>query len=362
MRRSYIDWLRGFAVVVMIEAHSIDAWIDPAGKASPIYPRLLFLAGWAAPLFLFLAGVAIPLAGAARVARGGTLQSVGRQLQTRAWQVFALAFGFRVYSFLLGPGKTIEGIFKPDILNVMGLAMVATAWCWSRRDTPSARMGWLVVPAALCLIAAPLATGWQWPSHLPARLEAYVRINGQGTFALFPWSAFVFLGAIVGEFVSRATTAEADRRVQVGCAIGGAALAIAAYAGSFVPSILPHSSFWTTSPSWALLRAGICTLLMPLAWLWMRRPTAAHWSPFVLFGHTSLFVYWIHIELVYGFATIPIRNALSVAEWLVAYVVFTGVMCWCAAMWARRSKGPWIPAWLVAPSRDSAAATGAHAR
>ena len=74
-RRAYIDWLRGLAVVIMIEAHTIDAWTvdDTAVRALTRFKMLQFLAGWAAPLFLFLAGVSVALAAASHLRKGKTV-------------------------------------------------------------------------------------------------------------------------------------------------------------------------------------------------------------------------------------------------------------------------------------------------
>ena len=50
---------------------------------------------------------------------------------------------------------------------------------------------------------------------------------------------------------------------------------------------------------------------------WAQRPGAARWSPLLVFGQTSLFVYWVHVEIVYGFVTYPIRHEFSIAGALV---------------------------------------------
>ena len=56
-RRTYLDVLRGVAVLVMIEAHVIDAWTREADRHSRAFGKSLILGGFGAPLFLFLAGV-----------------------------------------------------------------------------------------------------------------------------------------------------------------------------------------------------------------------------------------------------------------------------------------------------------------
>ena len=68
----------------------------------------------------------------------------------------------------------------------------------------------------------------------------------------------------------------------------------------------------------------------------------------MVFGKTSLFVYWVHVEIVYGFPTYPLRHELSIAGALVAYAVFTMFMLGAAMLWQRRAKGPLVPEFLRA--------------
>ena len=45
-----------------------------------------------------------------------------------------------------------------------------------------------------------------------------------------------------------------------------------------------------------------------------------------LLGRTSLFIYWVHVELVYGLPSRPLHKALSFNGALVAFAIFTMVM------------------------------------
>ena len=62
-RRAYIDWARGIAVLLMIEAHTIDAWtrLQPDRPTDVAFRDATVLGGFAAPLFLWLAGLAVVL-------------------------------------------------------------------------------------------------------------------------------------------------------------------------------------------------------------------------------------------------------------------------------------------------------------
>jgi len=44
------------------------------------------------------------------------------------------------------------------------------------------------------------------------------------------------------------------------------------------------------------------------------------------FGRASLFVYWVHVELVYGIVTAPIHRRLPFLLALTAFAVFTAAM------------------------------------
>ena len=109
-------------------------------------------------------------------------------------------------------------------------------------------------------------------------------------------------------------------------AAAGSAMAALAYLGSLRPSLYAKSDFWTSSPSYFVLRVGLLTALLPLGYLWEQLPwrhKLSSWSPLEEFGKSSLFVYWIHVEMVYGFFSRPIRRALSAEQSFVAYVLFT---------------------------------------
>ena len=58
-RRGYIDWLRGILVLIMIEAHTLDAWTRLDARQNGAYGWAMIVGGFGAPGFLFLAGIAI---------------------------------------------------------------------------------------------------------------------------------------------------------------------------------------------------------------------------------------------------------------------------------------------------------------
>jgi hypothetical protein len=131
--------------------------------------------------------------------------------------------------------------------------------------------------------------------------------------------AFVTAGALTGVILDAVRSLEADRRVNLGFTVGGLLIAGAAYKASFMPPLIP-SSFWTTSASFFFIRLGLMIAAIGLAYLWEQRPAlrlgsgqdaGQRWSPLQLLGRSSLFVYWVHVELVYGLISHPLHGAFS---------------------------------------------------
>jgi uncharacterized membrane protein len=313
----------------MIEAHIADAWTRPADRALPAFGWAIVIGGMGAPLFLLLAGVAVALASGSRTRRGGDAHAAARSVQRRGWQIFGYAFLFRLQSFLLNPGASPSGLLKVDILNVMGPAIAAAAWLWSRGGRLAARAWLLAAGTILIAMVTPLVRTAAWVGWLPDPVEWYVRpAPGHTNFTLFPWAGFVLAGGVAGLFIDRAQDPVSERRTVFAIGAIGAALAGGGYALSFMPSIYAASSFWTSSPTFFFLRAGLLLLAIPVAWLWQQGPWPRTWAaPIVELGVSSLFVYWIHVEMVYGVLSAPLHRSLAIT-WM-----FAAVAAFAAAMW-----------------------------
>lgn len=344
-RRVYIDWLRGLAVLLMVLWHSVDAWHVAVSRDTAAFRVVGFLAGWAAPLFLFLAGVSLPMSGLSRLARGVDRQTASRLLMRRGWQVVLIAHLFRLQSFLLNPNASWAGIFRSDILNVLGLGLVMAGFAWRHATTPRRRTFWLLAPAvAVAGLMTPWSSLWWWPSLLPSRLEGYIRIvDGNAVFSLFPAVGYVFAGAYVGAALA-ARTGSGETRFLRSAAVAGLLLVGLSYA-----PWPPEAWQWARSLVVIGGRVGAMTLLLAAAAGLLAVAAPRRSGPMLVFGRTSLFVYWIHVELVYGRFSYPLHRSLSLPWALAAWVALLLALYVLARMWDQRPAGqPLVPRHMVA--------------
>ena len=162
----------------------------------------------------------------------------------------------------------------------------------------------------------------QTPKSLPWPLESYV--NGVHTFQepqhwlfpLFPWSAFAFAGLAVGFLIFSGYGRANEARLFgfIGLA-GAAAIGLSMLFDTSPIRLYAVHDYWHSSPNFLLLRCGVLLMILSAAYAW------CHWgfaqkgfSPAIQLGQTSLLVYWVHIEFVYGRLSIMPKQGCSIAR------------------------------------------------
>lgn len=353
-RRGYLDWMRGLAVLIMIEAHVVDSWTRAADRDSWKYGWSTILGGFGAPLFLFLAGLSVVLSASAKFRKSGDRDAAWAAVMRRGFQIFVLAFVFRVQAWVLGMAPPWT-LLRVDILNIMGPAIMVTAAMWGMARTTRGRYFTFALAALAMTFFTPIVRATALLAALPDPIEAYIRpIKGLTNFVFFPWAGFVFGGAVIGLAIDGVRTAASEARLNTRLFLTGAALAAGACVASFLPSPYPRSDFWTSSPAFFLLRTGLMTAAIGAAYAWESWVKLPRWSPMQQLGRTSLFVYWIHVEMVYGLITLPIHRALSLGQAWMAFAAFCVLMLVCSIAKSRAVEW-WRWRRTIAPAEAGAA-------
>jgi uncharacterized membrane protein len=321
-RRGYLDWLRGVAVLIMVEAHLFDAWVRALDRSERPYQWAIVVGGFSAPLFLFLAGVALALATGSRLRKGTTTSEAAALARRRGWQILGLAFLFRLQSFIISGGPFPQTLLKVDILNVMGLSMVLAAALWGIGARNAWRGGALVLGALFFAMVTPIVRASPFVTTLPYPIQWYFKaVAGSGAFTLFPWVGFLLLGAVIGFWLEGTRTEDDERRVMRVMTVVGPVIAVGGYLSTYLPTVYAGATFWTGSPTYFFVRIGVLITAIPIAYAW--NALFRGWSPLRDLGVASLFVYWIHVEMVYGVVSFWIHKALTFEQAVVSYVAFT---------------------------------------
>jgi uncharacterized membrane protein len=324
--------------VLMFQTHCYDSWLSPEAKKSAFFAWSRLGGTLPAPLFIFLAGISVALVTERLREKGIGRNAIARQTVLRGAEVFGLGVLFRVQEFALGyRSAPWTDLLRVDVLNILGISMMlmgVVIWVTAgasgplqekaelvRRERNAGMVGGFAVAAAISMLTPPLWTTYR-PSFLFWPLESYVNgVHIYGTpqpwlFPLFPWSAFAFVGLAVGFLLF--TEMARRRDVLTFFAIGVAGIAVCGL--SMGLDALPFRfyavyDYWHSAPSFFLMRCGILLGILCFGYFWCRWGLPSRvFSPLVQLGKTSLLVYWVHIEFVYGGLSILPKGQCSVAQ------------------------------------------------
>jgi len=153
--------------------------------------------------------------------------------------------------------------------------------------------------AAAVVIAAPAVWRVEWSGTVPLALASYLSSSTGSQFPLFPWAAFVLLGAGIGQMYARWGAAHLRAFANWGMLVPGAVLVAVAANMSVGPEATAVVEQWNWLPGQLLLRTGVCLVILGVL---------AHASDHLgqlphVFGavaQESLVVYFVHLCIVYG--------------------------------------------------------------
>ena len=373
-RLAYIDWLRGLACLLMFQTHCYDAWLGGSARLSTFFVWSQLGGTFPAPLFLFLAGTSFAIVIDKLLQKGVAPSEIAKKTIVRGAEIFVLGLLFRLQEYVIALGwAPWSDLFRVDILNTIGVSlMLMGAVCWmvlaitgttnSRTKLVSAAV---LVAAVISALTPLLWTTWQ-PRFLPWEIETYINgvhnfgVPQAGLFPVFPWTGFAFAGLAFGFLLMSDSVRKLGAGAFLLAAVAGLVLI---YGAKFVDTlgwkIYPVYDFWTTSPSFFAIRLGMLLLLVLIAYAWCSWGLGQRgFSPMIQLGNTSLLVYWVHIELVYGHGAWLFKDSLTVPETVIAAILVTLLMLLISTLKTHRDK--WRAAleglgWNFAPRPGSAA-------
>ncbi len=355
-RLAYIDWMRGLACLLMFQTHCYDSWLGGAARKTAFF-------GWSqlggtlpAPLFLFLAGISFALVTDRMRRKGVAAGEIANTTIRRGAEIYGLGLLFRVQEFVLGqPWSPWTDLLRVDILNTIGVSImlmgVACRLVHTRRANTILAAA---VALGIALATPPLWTTWR-PRWLPWFAETYV--NGvhiydsprPWLFPVFPWAGFAFAGLAIGFLLLGDWATKNLAKATALCGAGGLGLFfLSQWIDARPVQLYSVYDYWHTSPNFFLARVGVLLMIVCLSYAWCRwGPGRWGFSPLVQIGQTSLLVYWVHIEFVYGRFSILPKHAQTIPKASLGLLtIFVAMVLLSLARTRFKGRGAEILSWF----------------
>jgi hypothetical protein len=354
-RLQYLDWVRGVGAIIMLHGHVWHSFLRPELKTSGPYTLSQFIGGIPPALFLFLTGVTLAFLMDSTERKGLTpLKRVAESLK-RSGYLFLLAFAFRLQLWVFaGMPSPWQAMFKVDVLNCMGFSIAAISVMALFKTAERIRL--CAIAGLAIAFLSPVITAMDW-SHTPWLIRDYL-IPDLNSFGIFPWGAYLAFGVSAGSIIRTVPNEATERTMQWAGILGGVLILASQYFANGPIAIYEKSDYWLNSPAQVLTKTGVLLLMVSFAFLWTRYGAKEGWSWVRQFGTTSLLVYWVHIELVYGHASYFFRDSLNIPQTVFAAGTVIALMLLVSTLKTHRDKWKELLSglgWNFNPAADAAA-------
>jgi hypothetical protein len=333
-RLEYLDWLRGIGATIMLHGHVWDSFLRDDLRNRGPYIFSQFMGGMPPAIFLFLTGVTLAFLMDSSERKGMAAVERVKTAFRRSGYLFFLAFAFRVQLWIFGIPAPWRDLFRVDILNCMGFAIAvlsAMAIFPTRQRAKAAAAAGLAIACV-----SPLISQLHWEA-VPWLVRNYI-VPDYRTFGFFPWGAYLAFGLSAGSVIRAIPPDATDRAMQWAAMLGIGAILVCHYLDGLPYKFYARPEYWLDNPLQIVTKQGVTLVILSVAFVWTRYAAGAGWSWVRQFGTTSLLVYWVHIELVYGRELFFLKNNLNEAQTLVAAVCVILLMLAISVVKTRRAE------------------------
>lgn len=362
-RCDWIDQVRGWAVIVMIEVHVVNVWLQ-----SGLRPDWLnYLNGLVAPSFTLAAGYSLVLS---TFRTDGTLRPFWPDTARRMGFILLCAYALHAPGItladwtLLNTTQKARELFKMDVLQCIVYSLLLLQGLARLVRNPRVFTG-LALGIALFV---PLVSPSLWASGVADGLWLPVRgfFNGnpdrgvQALFPLFPWLAFPAFGAFLGGLYRHLRTEAQEGRARWSearflLALAGVGAALLAWGASAQKAWLwggqwveqngvwllhSRSGAFTYSELGALSNTTLPSVADRLGWILLGgaalgaldllRPRWKGPNPVEAASRESLLLYMLHLNLIFSVLLAP--GVIALTGWGWGSLGYSGTLLMAAAI------------------------------
>jgi len=330
-RCEWVDQLRGWAAIVMIEVHVVNAFL----RSGMIPDWLNFVNGLVAPSFIMCAGFSASIS---TFKSDGSLRSFlpsAKRLGIILLWAYLLHFpGFTFFEWTERCTlQKMREICKIDVLQCIVFSLLILHGLARAVRKPIVFAFSAIILAFIVAFVSP----YLWRPGVCDGLWLPIRglLNGnadrgvQALFPLFPWFSFAAFGSVLGVFYQKFRICN-DGNSRSNCseiqwifamALLGALLFLwgSIYAKSWLIGVYPDYEIWryksTTLPSVAQRVGNVCLVGALLGWIELKRRKFKFINIIDVASRESLLIYIFHLLFIFRFLLDEKLKKITGMEW-----------------------------------------------
>lgn len=343
VRYTFIDLLRGWAIILMIEPHVFNTVLLPELKQTGWFSIVTFINGLIAPAFLFVSGFVFEISSGSKL---DDMRKFKLPFWKKLWRIisiiligYALHLPYKSLSKIINKATPdqLQQFYAVDVLQCIGVGLLVLFALRLIIRSDKIYHYTLIVLTIAVTIVSPIFWRTEFTAFLhPVFANYFNRLNGS-LFPVFPWLNFILVGAIFSKYFLNSAANSKETKFIKATTFTGIIMLLSGhlfYSGLFpasLTSILPNPVFFIERLGYVLFSAALC---------WYYADWRKTKQSFVIdASRESLLIYWLHLLVIYSmiwknksFAEILGPN-LNVWESIVVTIFLMVLMVLVAKLW-----------------------------
>ena len=324
-----LDLARILAMLMMIAGHTFFSLVNPELIDINEFPWSWwnFVRGVTAPVFLTVSGIVQVFANK-RDERGKiSSTTIQKRLKTALNLLFIgylLMFpAANIYNIPYTPRSTFHTFLSVNILQLFGMTLlfVLLEFILSKNNKSLFRIS--LFSALAIIILNPFVHRINWFTTLPYGLASYLDPSHGSFFTIFPFSAYVFLGVSIGVILQKIDASKRLDFIMQKSLISAPILLVVGLLLSYLDVNVFHNTgnLYIAGVGVFVLRLCCVAVMFYITGL-ITKSFRKYESYFSFFGKKSLYVYVIHMIILYGSALTPGLNTYFAGQLTIPWAFF----------------------------------------
>lgn len=344
-RLSFIDLMRGLAMLVMIEVHVVNSMMSTDFRSTEWFNYVNFVNGLVAPSFIFISGFAFMLAAQVKVQSFRALKYDFWKQLGRIMLIWFTGYMLHIPFFSIYKCTNIATrdhwlkFFSIDVLQCIALGLLVIFILRLAVKSDRAFLAIVMLLGLAAVVPAPFYYRVNFEQWLPFYIAVYLTPVYHTLFPVFPWFGFMAAGILCAWYFNRAreegnAPLYMKRLLVAGCILAFVSLPLMFYLKDTMQlftDVRPNILFFTG-------RLGCVFMILALCYCycqWRGEPSAVILYP----SRESLAVYFMHLQVLHrevwwGRSLIQIYpNTLGFAACILVTIAVIALMLPMARIW-----------------------------
>ncbi len=197
-RLYFIDAVRAFAIIMMLQGHFIDTLLAPQYHESNhlAYQIWKYFRGITAPAFFTISGLIFTYLLMRSKQKGDSLKRIKKGLY-RGLTLVLIGYALRIPIFSWLTGEFPLRFLKVDVLQIIGLSLIAIIGCYYISFKKSLIFSILMLLLGVGIfVSEPLYRSIN-TGNIPIFLANYISKDHGSVFTILPWLGYIAIGSFL---------------------------------------------------------------------------------------------------------------------------------------------------------------------